>query len=83
MQETIPPTIFFGHTQRLIDTWNQVTPPLTQHHSADFDSIIIINGKASPGNEKTVAILSWFLAGYNLADTIMFFAKDQLIVYTS
>jgi nucleosome binding factor SPN SPT16 subunit len=49
----------------------------------DFDSIIIINGKASVGNEKTVAILSWFLAGYNLADTILFFGKDKVIVYTS
>jgi hypothetical protein len=27
--------------------------------------------------------MSWFLAGYNLADTIIFFNQSEIIIYTS
>ena len=35
-----------------------------------MDSLLIVNGKG-PGNERTVGIVGWFFAGFNLADTIL------------
>ena len=48
-----------------------------------MDSIILVNGKGTAGNEKTVAIVSWFFAGYNLADTIVALTPKNIIIYAS
>jgi len=48
-----------------------------------MDSIILVNGKSNGGNEKTIAIISWFFAGYNLADTIIAFSSRAIIIYAS
>lgn len=48
-----------------------------------MDSIILVNGKGTGGNEKTVAIISWFFAGYNLADTIIAITPNNIIIYAS
>lgn len=48
-----------------------------------MDSIILINGKGNGGNEKTIAIVSWFFAGYNLADTIIAISQKTIIIYAS
>jgi len=48
-----------------------------------MDSIILVNGKGAGGNEKTVAIVSWFFAGYNLADTIICITPAHIIIYAS
>lgn len=48
-----------------------------------MDSIILVNGKGSGGNEKTIAIVSWFFAGYNLADTIIAISQKAIIIYAS
>jgi hypothetical protein len=48
-----------------------------------MDSIVLVNGKGSGGNEKTVAIVSWFFAGYNLADTIVALSPAGIIIYAS
>ena len=48
-----------------------------------MDSIILVNGKGSGGNEKTIAIVSWFFAGYNLADTIIAISPKAIIIYAS
>lgn len=48
-----------------------------------MDSIILVNGKGTGGNEKTVAIVSWFFAGYNLADTIIALSPKSIIIYAS
>jgi hypothetical protein len=43
----------------------------------------LINGKATAGNEKTVAIVSWLLAAYNLTDTIFAFSDKEILIYAS
>ena len=48
-----------------------------------MDSIILVNGKGTGGNEKTVAIIGWFFAGYNLADTIVALSPKHIIIYAS
>lgn len=48
-----------------------------------FDSIILVNGKATPGNEKTVAVVSWLFAAYNLTDTILCFNNNKMIIFAS
>jgi nucleosome binding factor SPN SPT16 subunit len=48
-----------------------------------MDSIILVNGKGNGGNEKTIAIVSWFFAGYNLADTIIAISQKGIIIYAS
>jgi nucleosome binding factor SPN SPT16 subunit len=48
-----------------------------------MDSIILVNGKGTGGNEKTIAVVSWFFAGYNLADTIIAISPNEVIVYAS
>lgn len=48
-----------------------------------MDSIILVNGKGTGGNDKTVAIVSWFFAGYNLADTIIAISPGSIIIYAS
>jgi hypothetical protein len=48
-QVVIPPEIFYGHVQKLIDTWAAVSFYLNQKQDP-FDSIVIVNGKASNGN---------------------------------
>jgi hypothetical protein len=48
-----------------------------------MDSIILVNGKGTGGNEKTIAIIGWFFAGYNLADTIIAFSSKTIIIYAS
>jgi hypothetical protein len=48
-----------------------------------MDSIILVNGKGAGGNEKTIAIVSWFFAGYNLADTIISITPTHIIIYAS
>ena len=48
-----------------------------------MDSIILVNGKGTGSNEKTVAIVSWFFAGYNLADTIIALSPTDIIIYAS
>lgn len=48
-----------------------------------MDSIILVNGKGTDGNDKTVAIVSWFFAGYNLADTIIAISPNKIIIYAS
>ncbi len=50
MQVNIPPEVFFGHVQKLIDTWSKVKPSFRQKYLNTFDSIIIVNGKTCPGN---------------------------------
>lgn len=47
-----------------------------------MDSLLIVNGKG-PGNERTVSIVGWFFAGYNLADTILAISPKQVILYAS
>jgi hypothetical protein len=42
-----------------------------------------VNGKASGANEKSVAIVSWLFAAYNLTDTILNFTPTQTIIFTS
>lgn len=48
-----------------------------------MDSIVLVNGKGNGGNEKTIAIVSWFFAGYNLADTIIAISQKGIIIYAS
>jgi nucleosome binding factor SPN SPT16 subunit len=48
-----------------------------------MDSIILVNGKGNGGNEKTIAIVSWFFAGYNLADTVLAISHKAIIIYAS
>ncbi len=48
-----------------------------------MDSILLINGKSTEGNEKTVAIVSWFLAGYNITNVIIGIKKDKVIIFAS
>jgi hypothetical protein len=48
-----------------------------------MDCVILVNGKGSGGNEKTIAIVGWFFAGYNLADTIIAFSSKAIIIYAS
>jgi hypothetical protein len=43
----------------------------------------LVNGKASGANEKSIAIVSWFFAAFNLTDTILNIARDQIIIFTS
>jgi hypothetical protein len=47
-----------------------------------MDSIILVNGKGV-GNDKTIAIVSWFFAGYNLADTIIAITPANIIIFAS
>jgi hypothetical protein len=47
-----------------------------------MDSIILVNGKAG-GNDMTVAIVGWFFAGFNLADTIVALTPKSIIIYAS
>ena len=48
-----------------------------------MDSLVLVNGKGNGGNEKTIAIVSWFFAGYNLADTIIAISPKAIIIYAS
>jgi hypothetical protein len=48
-----------------------------------MDSVILVNGKGNGGNEKTIAIVGWFFAGYSLADTIIAFSRKAIIIYAS
>lgn len=48
-----------------------------------MDSLVLVNGKGNGGNEKTIAIVSWFFAGYNLADTIIAISQKAIIIYAS
>lgn len=48
-----------------------------------MDSIILVNGKGNGANDKTIAIVSWFFAGYNLADTILALSQTAIIIYAS
>jgi hypothetical protein len=48
-----------------------------------MDSILLVNGKGNDDNEKTVSIVSWLFAGYNLADTIIAFSHKAIIIYAS
>ena len=48
-----------------------------------MDSIILVNGRGTSGNEKTVAIVSWFFAGFNLAETIVALSPKSIIIYAS
>ena len=47
-----------------------------------MDSIILVSGKAE-GNDMTVAIVGWFFAGYNLANTIIALTPKSIIIYAS
>ena len=43
----------------------------------------MINGKATGGNEKTIAIVTWLLDAYNLTDIILAFSQKKAILFAS
>lgn len=61
--------VFFQHHKQLLNVW-QNNPAY-----ANFDALIIKNGKDQSGNKiKTSAISMWYF-GYDFIDTIMLVTK--------
>jgi nucleosome binding factor SPN SPT16 subunit len=83
MENKIPPEFFFRHVEKVREIWSNVFFRRFQRGNYDMDSVILVNGKGNGGNEKTIAIVSWFFAGYNLADTIIAISQKAIIIYAS
>ena len=69
--------------EKVRETWLNVLFARFQRGNYDMDSLVLVNGKGNGGNEKTIAIVSWFFAGYNLADTIIAISQKAIIIYAS
>jgi nucleosome binding factor SPN SPT16 subunit len=54
----------------------------TQTFSKEFDSVLIVSGKADETNPHIEAALGWFF-GYSLTPTVLLFTRKSILIYTS
>ena len=83
MNPQISSDVFFNRLQRITEVWSEVQYYFIQNFSSDFDSIVLINGKATSRNEKTIAIITWLLDAYNLTDIILAVSQKKTVIYAS